>query len=64
MSALEALCNAVVGLLVSWAITYWALPFWGLTPSPAQAGGITAMYFCVSFARSWALREVFRRVSN
>lgn len=64
MSALEALTNATIGLLVSWAVTYWALPLWGLTPSPVEAGGITAMYFLISFARSWAIREVFRRVSN
>jgi len=61
-SATEALTNATIGLLVSWAITYLALPLWGLTTTPAQAGGITAMYFTVSFARSWVIREVFRRV--
>ena len=33
ISAVEALTNAVVGLLVSWGVTYWCLPFWGLAPS-------------------------------
>jgi hypothetical protein len=60
-SAIEALTNAAVGLFVSWAVTYWALPLWGYSPSAAHAGGITAMYFVISFARSWAIREVFRR---
>lgn len=57
----EAMCNAVVGLIVSWAITYYALPLWGLTPSASASLGITAMYFFISFARSWAIREAFRK---
>lgn len=60
-SATEALCNAVVGLLVSWAVTYWCLPWWGLEPSASAALGITVFYFVVSFVRSFAIREVFRR---
>ena len=62
MSAIEALCNAIVGLAVSWLVTYYALPWWGLEPSPSAATGITLFYFTASFLRSWAIREVFRRV--
>lgn len=62
LSALEALCNAVVGLIVSWAVTYYALPLWGLTPSASAAASITGLYFIVSWARSFIIREVFRRV--
>ncbi len=62
ISAVEALANAALGLMVSWVITYTALPWWGLTPSAAQAGAITAMYFVVSFARAFLVREFFRRV--
>ena len=61
MSALEALCNAAAGLVVSWLVTYYALPLWGLAPSASASAGITATYFCVSFLRAWAIREVFRR---
>lgn len=61
MSALEALCNAVVGLAVSWAVTYWCLPIWGFDPSPRAALEVTGLYFVVSFARSWAIREAFRK---
>ena len=61
LSAIEALCNAVVGLFVSWAITFYALPLWGLTPSASASLGITGMYFVISFARSWAIREAFRK---
>jgi hypothetical protein len=63
MSAIEALTNAAVGLVVSWAITFLALPLWGLQPSAMQAGGITGMYFVVSFLRAWLIRECFRRAS-
>ena len=61
MSALEALTNATIGLIVSLAVTYFALPFWGHTPTASASLGITAMYFAISFARSWAIREVFRK---
>ena len=61
VSALEALINAAVGLCVSWAATYWLLPLWGLHPSLSASGGITAMFFCLSMARAFVIREVFRR---
>ena len=61
MSALEALTNATVGLVVSWLLTLHALPLWGYTPGPAAAASITAMYFVASFLRAWALRLVFKR---
>lgn len=60
-SAIEALCNAIIGLAVSWAITFYALPLWGLQPSASASAGITAMYFVISFVRSWMIREAFRR---
>ena len=56
MTALEALCNAVIGLLVSWAATRFVLGY-----SATQSAAITAMFFCLSFARSYALRLIFRR---
>ena len=64
LSALEAICNAVIGLLVSWGVTYWGLPLLGLTPSVSASAGITGFYFMVSFARAWMIREVFRRVGH
>ena len=39
MSALEAFCNAAIGLLISWAVTFFLLPLWGLTPSAGQSAG-------------------------
>ena len=57
----EAATNATVGLIVSWAATYWLLPFWGLTPSPSASLGITGCFFGLSLARAWAIRTAFRR---
>lgn len=57
---IEALTNAGVGLLVSWVATFSLLPLWGLHPDAASSAGITAMFFGLSFVRSWALRKLFR----
>ena len=59
MAATEAFSNAVIGLLVSWAATYWLFPMWGFEPSPAAAAEITLTIFALSFARSYVLRRVF-----
>ena len=61
ISAAEAFVNATVGLLVSWCVTYWGLPLFGLTPSASASALITGLYFVVSFARAWIIREGFRR---
>ena len=58
MSALEALVNAAIGLVVSWAATFFILGY-----SPAQSAAITGMFFGLSFTRAWAIREVFRRLA-
>ena len=52
----EALANAAIGLLISWAATWFILGY-----SPAQSIAVTAMFFGLSFARSYALRLYFRR---
>ncbi len=56
MSALEALCNATIGLLVSWAATFFVLGY-----SATGSLAVTAMFFTLSFTRSYVLRLVFRR---
>lgn len=59
MSALEALVNAAVGMVVSWAATFFIL---GYTATGSIA--VTAMFFALSFIRAWALRVLFRRLGN
>ena len=58
MSALEALINAGIGLVVSWAATFFVLGY-----SPTQSAAITGMFFGLSFTRAWVIREVFRRLA-
>lgn len=59
MSALEALANAVIGLFVSWAATFFVLGY-----SATGSIAVTSMFFVLSFLRSWALRAAFRRWSD
>lgn len=64
MAALEALANAAFGLLVSFAATYWLLPpLFGLHPSADESAAITAMFFGLSFTRSYVLRLLFRGIT-
>lgn len=59
LDALEALTNAVVGLIVSWAATYFVLGY-----TAAGSAAVTAMFFVISFARAWALRRIFRSLDR
>lgn len=59
MSALEALCNAVIGLVVSWAATFFVLGY-----SAAGSLGVTAMFFGLSFGRAYVIRRVFMWLSE
>lgn len=58
MIAAESLANAIIGLCVSWAATHFVL---GYTATASL--GVTLMFFCLSFARSYALRHLFRRIA-
>jgi len=58
MSALESLTNAVIGLAASWAATFFVLGY-----SPADSAAIMAMFFALSFTRSYLLRLLFRRLT-
>lgn len=58
MIALEALCNATIGLLVSWAATFFVLGY-----SATGSLAVTAMFFTLSFTRSYVLRLAFRRLA-
>jgi hypothetical protein len=58
MIAAEALANATIGLLVSWAATYFVLGY-----SAAGSLAVTAMFFALSFTRSYVLRLLFKRIA-
>ena len=59
MTALESLCNAAIGLVVSWAATRFILGY-----DAGQSAAITAMFFGLSFARSYIIRNIFRRIQE
>ena len=59
IEAWEAIANATIGLAVSWGLTWFWLGF-----SPAQSAGITAVFFCVSTARSFFIRHAFKRYAK
>ncbi|MCK9544919.1 MAG: hypothetical protein M0R03_23130 [Novosphingobium sp.] len=56
LDAIEALTNAALGLIVSWAATFFVLGY-----SAAGSAAVTMMFFGLSFARAFALRAAFRR---
>jgi hypothetical protein len=56
MDTIEALCNATIGLIVSWAATFFVLGY-----SATGSVAVTALFFALSFTRSWAIRAAFRR---
>lgn len=58
MTALEALTNAAIGLVVSWAATRFVLGY-----SAYDSAGITTMFFGLSFIRAYVLRRIFSRMT-
>lgn len=58
MIAAESLANAIIGLCVSWAATHFVL---GYTATASL--GVTAMFFGLSFTRSYVLRRIFARLA-
>ena len=59
LDAIEALANAIIGLVLSWLITLTVLGF-----TAWQSAGITALFFVASTVRSFVLRRVFRGLGN
>lgn len=57
--AIEAFTNAGVGLLVSWAATFFLLGY-----SASGSVGVTLMFFALSFSRAWVLRKIFRGLAK
>lgn len=64
MSFIEAKTNAILGLGVSWLVTFYGLPLLGIEPDVVQATWITVIYSTLSFARSYLLRRIFNRLGG
>lgn len=54
----ETLANATIGLVISWTATWLVL---GYTATGSVA--VTGMFFCLSTARQYVLRRLFRRLA-
>ena len=59
LDAIEALCNAGIGLVVSWTATWLVLGY-----GPGASAGVTGMFFGLSFTRAWIIRGIFRGLLN
>lgn len=64
LSLFESVTNACIGLMVSWAFTYFCLPLFGINPGAAQALVITLCYFVLSLGRGYVLRRAFARLEG
>ena len=53
----ESLCNAGIGLVVSWSATWLVLGY-----TADQSIAVTLMFFALSFVRTFVLRSIFRRL--
>lgn len=53
----ESLCNAGIGLVVSWSATWLVLGY-----TADQSIAVTLMFFALSFVRAFVLRSIFRRL--
>jgi hypothetical protein len=58
-SAVEALTNMAVGLIVSMIANALVFPLYGFHPSLLDNVGITLIYTVISLARSYLLRRAF-----
>lgn len=59
LSVAEAFTNATVGLAVSYGAVWALWPLFGWQVSAASSAGVTALFWALSVARSYAIRRLF-----
>jgi len=59
MSALEALSNTIVGILIGFFIVYFFSPLIGFAPTVQQSIGLNAAFVVASPVRSYVIRRLF-----
>jgi len=64
MSAIEAITNVVVGLLVSFGIQLVIYPILDIPVTIGENIIITSVFFVASFLRSYILRRIFNRIKK
>lgn len=60
----EAIANATLGLILSVIAVQVLWPLFGWQATGAQSLAVTAIFWALSFVRSYALRRLFRRLGN
>jgi hypothetical protein len=55
----EVMTSMVAGAIINWLLT---MAIFGV--SVEFAIGTTAIFFCVSYARSYVIRRIFRRIEE
>jgi hypothetical protein len=60
-SIIEVAVNFIVGIIISWLLTFYALPRFGLHPNVTEASYITLTFTAASIIRQYALRRLFNR---
>ena len=61
LDAAEGLANATIGLGLSVLAVQAAWPLFGWEATLSQSLAVTALFWALSVARTYALRRVFRR---
>lgn len=64
LDSLEAVTNAAVGLGISIAAVQIVWPLMGWPVTGGQSVGVAVLFFCLSTARAYVLRRVFRRLGD
>jgi hypothetical protein len=64
MSIIESVTNTVIGLITSFYVQYLLFPFFGIHVSTGTNLKITAIFFVISFARSYGTRRIFNKINN
>lgn len=60
----EAAANAVAGLAISMTAVQIAWPLFGWPATIEQSSMVAAIFFCLSTARAYVLRRIFRRIAR
>lgn len=58
LDAMEALANAVIGCAINWLVLF------GVYGQPFTATGVMLAMIAITYARSFALRRLFRGMSD
>lgn len=64
MSIIESITNTVIGLLTSFYVQLLVFPIFGIIVSTGTNIKITAIFFVVSFTRSYCCRRIFNKINN